>query len=506
MAALWEQIRAMDANRRFLAVAIILALVIGAVTVTWMIRQVTYGVLYTRLPAQEAGEVIDQLDQMKIPYRLSDGGSSIMVPSSQVHDARIRLAAAGLPRGGSVGFELFDETGLGMTDFLQKVNYRRALEGELARSIASLREVSAARVHIVIPEPRLFDEDQKPTTASVIMKVNPVGSLERGKIAGITHLVASAVEGLDPGRVTIIDQNGTLLSTGQDDPVMGSVSNRQLELQQNVESYLQDKAQTLLDGVLGPNKAIVRINAELNFEQVERTIEEYDPDNLTIVSQEETTESSTENTTDSEGGGSGGETSRESALTNYEVNKTVQHIISAVGNIVNLSVSVIVDGVPTGEEDDDGMPIIEARPAEELGRITSLVQAAIGLREDRGDLIEVVSIPFDTSHLEEEQRQLEEMEQRLFYYDIAYKVGYGLAILVGAFIGLRLLKKAIKTLKSLLPPPGTRRPSTRVPGIEPAGAPLSDENRKAKLSDQMVDVAKERPEEIAKVIKTLMVE
>ncbi|HUU45403.1 MAG TPA: flagellar basal-body MS-ring/collar protein FliF [Acidobacteriota bacterium] len=506
MTALWEQIRAMNANRRFLAIAIILALIVGAVSVTMVIRHVTYGVLYARLPAQEAGEVIDQLDQMKVPYRLSDGGSSILVPSDQVHDARIRLAASGLPRGGSVGFELFDETGLGMTDFLQKVNYRRALEGELARSISSLREVSAARVHIVIPEPRLFAEDQQAPTASVIMKVNPVGSLDRGKIAGITHLVASAVEGLDPGRVTLLDQNGTLLSAGRDDAGLGIISNRQLELQQNVESYLEGKAQSLLDGVLGPNKAIVRVSAELNFEQVERTIEQYDPDNLAIVSQEESSEKSTENTSDADGIGTGGETTIESALTNYEVNKTVQHIVSAVGNVVNLSVSVIVDGVPTGEETDAGTPIIEARPEEELTRITSLVKAAIGFRGDRSDQIEVVSIPFDTSHLEVEREELEKIEQRLFYYDIAYKVGYVLAFLVGAFLALRIVKKAFRTLKALLPPVDARRVTGRMPGTEASSGPLSDEPRQARLSDQMVDVARDQPDEIAKVIKTLMVE
>ncbi|MCH8992850.1 MAG: flagellar M-ring protein FliF, partial [Acidobacteria bacterium] len=221
MGVLWDQIKAMDANRRFLASAIILALIVGAITVSLWVRHVTYSVLYSQLPADEAGQVIDQLDQMKVPYRLSAGGSSIMVPSGQVNDARIRLAATGLPRGGAVGFELFDETGLGMTDFLQKVNYRRALEGELARTISSLREISAARIHIVIPEKRLFAVDQQRPTASVLLKVHPVGALDRAKVAGITHLVSSAVEGLDPGRVTVLDQSGVLLSVGRDEPGLG---------------------------------------------------------------------------------------------------------------------------------------------------------------------------------------------------------------------------------------------------------------------------------------------
>ena len=179
-----DAFRAMDANRRFLAISIVVGLLVGTIAVGWWVRHITYGTLYARLPADEAGEIIDQLDQMKVSYQISEGGTAIMVPSNQVHDLRLRLAGAGLPRGGSVGFEIFDKSNLGVTDFLQKVNYRRALEGELAKSISSLKEVSAARVHIVMPENRLFSEDQKPTTASVILKVSPVGRLERGKVAG----------------------------------------------------------------------------------------------------------------------------------------------------------------------------------------------------------------------------------------------------------------------------------------------------------------------------------
>ncbi|MEW5701278.1 MAG: flagellar basal-body MS-ring/collar protein FliF [Candidatus Zixiibacteriota bacterium] len=503
----WDAFRAMDANRRFLAVCIIVALIAGAVTVGMWVRHVTYGVLYTRLPAEEAGEVIDQLDQMKVPYRLSDGGSAVLVPANKVHDVRLRLAAEGLPRG-AVGFELFDKSNLGMTDFLQKVNYRRALEGELAKSIATLKEVAAVRVHIVMPESRLFTQDQKSPTASVVLKVSPVGSLDRGRVAGITHLVASAVEGLNPQHVTVIDQNGTLLSSGQEDGSPVAASSRQLELQQSVEGYLQQKAQSLLDGVLGPRKAMVRVNATLNFEQAEKTVEQYDPDNLAIVSQEQTSEKTT-------GDAGAGETdseplsTRESSLINYEVNRTVQKIVSAVGAISRLSVSVIVDGVRK-----DSVPgsaqgaTVEPRPQEDLDRISALVKAAIGFQSDRNDAIEVVSIPFDTSHLDEERRALDQVGKKQFYYDIAYKVGYGLLILAGAFFGWRIVKKMLRALKNLVPPVTYQpRHAAPLPTIEDeAITAISTGPRKAKLSDQMGVVAKERPQEIAKVIKTLMVE
>ncbi|MBD3298655.1 MAG: flagellar M-ring protein FliF [candidate division Zixibacteria bacterium] len=504
-----DAFKAMDANRRFLAVSIVVALVVGTLVVGWWVRSISYGVLYTRLPADEAGEIIDQLEQMKVDYRLSEGGSSIMVPSDDVHELRLRLAAAGLPKGGSVGFEIFDESNLGVTDFLQKVNYRRALEGELAKSVSSLREVSAARVHIVIPENRLFEKDQKPTTASVVLKVNPVGTLDRGKVAGITHLVASAVEGLDPGRVTVLDQNGTLLSSGSDDTVLGGITNKQLDLQKSVETYLQDKAQSLLDGVLGRNRSIVRVNAALNFEQAERTIESFDPNTPVIVSEQTTTERTADNSGNG-GGANGGESTVETALTNYELSKTVEHVVTAVGTIDRLSVSVIVDETlqPPAEGAEETETTTVPRSDEELTRIATLVRGAVGIEDDRGDRIDVVSVAFDNTAMEEEQRQLEEFEQRQFYYDIGRKVGYGLLVLLLIFVALRVYKKAGTFIKGLVPPPRPYDDEYETePNAETEERPVAvPQRRKVRLNEQMAQAAKSHPDEVARVIKTMMAE
>lgn len=504
-----DAFQAMDANRKFLAVSVVVALVVGTLVIGWWVRSISYGVLYTRLPADEAGEIIDQLEQMKVDYRLSEGGSSIMVPSDDVHELRLRLAAAGLPKGGSVGFEIFDESNLGVTDFLQKVNYRRALEGELAKSVSSLREVSAARVHIVIPENRLFEKDQKPTTASVVLKVNPVGTLDRGKVAGITHLVASAVEGLDPGRVTVLDQTGTLLSTGSDDTVLGGITNKQLDLQKSVETYLQAKAQSLLDGVLGRNRSIVRVNAALNFEQAERTIESFDPNTPVVVSEQTTTERTSDNSAGA--GGGAGESTVESATTNYELSKTVEHVVSAVGTIDRLSVSVIVDEAPQppaeGAEETE-TTTTTPRSEEELNRIATLVRGAVGIDDERGDRIDVVSVAFDNTAMEEEQRQLEQFEQRQFYYDIGRKVGYGLLVLLLIFVALRMYKKAGKFIKGLVPPPRSYDDDyEREPGSESDERPVAvPQRRKVRINEQMAQAAKTHPDEVARVIKTMMAE
>jgi flagellar M-ring protein FliF len=343
----------------------------------------------------------------------------------------------------------------------------------------------------------------------VILKVSPVGRLERGKVAAITHLVASAVEGLDPGRVTVLDQNGTLLSSGSDESMANGASNSQLELQKNVENYLQEKAQTLLDGVLGTGRSIVRVNAQLNFEQAEKTIEEYDPDNLAIVSQQQTTEKNKDNATSPEGGGEGGESTVETAVTNYEVSRTVQRIVSAVGTIERLTVSVIVDGVPetSGAAGGDVAPALAPRSQEELNSIGALVKGAVGLQPERNDHIEVLSVLFDNTGMEQERQELEKIEEREFYYDVGRKVGYGLAFLLAAFIALRIVKKSMRALKTLMPPMPQRAYNAGVPPIEDDDpSSVQPQRRKVKLTDQMAQAAREKPDEVARAIKTMMTE
>jgi len=502
-----DTVKRMPPNLRFLVVVSTILIVAGTILIYSWARHISYGVLYGSLPPEEIGAVVDELEKLNIPYRLSGGGSTISIAEGKIGEARVRLASAGLPSGGAIGYEIFDKSSMGMTEFVQKLNYRRALEGELMRTISGLSEVAAARVHIVIPEQKLFVEDEIPATASVVVKLRAGARLDKRKINGIMHLVSAGVEGLQAEHVTILDYSGNLLSpTAADDQTM-AVSGRQLDLQKAVESHLQSKAQSLLDGVIGPGRAIVRVNAELNFEQVEKTIEEYDPDNLAIVSQELNEETTTDNSSTAEGGSAGSQIRKDNSIVNYEVNRTVQHIVAQTGNIEKLTVSMIIDGKYTpSEEGDEGEPVFNPRSPEELDQLSSAVKNAVGLTEERGDNFEIVCIQFDREYFKDEQERLDKLEQRNFLIDIGMKALKVLGLVVAFLIVRRLWKKLVTAIKAWVPAaPPSQKAST--PMIEDEKMePLAAQIRKAKLSDQMSEVAKERPEEIAKVIRTMMIE
>ncbi len=482
----------------------------GVILLVGWVNDITYATLYSNLDESEAGEVAAYLTDHNIPYRLGDAGRTVSVPADQVYDTRITLASEGLPRSGTVGYSIFDQNNLGMTDFLLNLNFRRALEGELTRTIMQLNEVQAARVHIVMPKDRLFKQDQKQATASVVLKLEAGGGLSQRQLAGITHLVASSVEGLTVDNITIVDYDGNLLSSGrQADPVVG-LSASQLEIQQQVERYLEGKAQTMLDDVLGGGKSVIRVAAELNFQQLQRTSETFDPDRASIRSEEHVRTSNSSSDKVDEANESAEDGSSETVITNYELNKTVEHIIHAVGTIERLSIAVLVDGIYTPMEGTGGETelIYQPREQDELERLAAIVRSAVGFDIERDDQIEMVNIAFDRQNLEDEQDRLDAIYVRDLYLDIARKVGYlVLAALLFLFLRKRL-RRLFVTLNQLVPPPSrTAQPATReqqpVAATEP---PVYTETRQRSMINEMQDAAKEKPEEIARVIRTMMVE
>lgn len=490
------------------------AAVVALVMVLSWFNSVSYARLYGNLDESEAGEVISYLNDKKIPYELSDGGRTIEVPSTEVYQLRISLASEGLPRSGSVGYSIFDDNNLGMTDFLQNLNFRRALEGELTRTIMQLSEVQAARVHIVMPKERLFKKDQQQATASVVLKLRSGGALNVRQVRGISHLVAASVEGLKPDNITVVDYDGNLLSGGQQADALAGLSASQLEVRKQVEQYLEDKSQTMLDDVLGAGKAVIRVTAELNFQQVERTSETFDPNTPSIRSEERTKASLTLSDKAGETDESQKDDATETTITNYELNKSVEHIVNAVGTINRLSVAVMVDGnyEPVGEEGGDAAPVYQPRSQEELDRLAAIVQNAIGFDSQRNDQIEMFNIAFDRSNFMDDRQKLDSMYLREFYMDIASKVGLVLLVIVGLLYMRKKARRLFQSLGSLMPP-------RRAPATAPASTeslvdeipdedvmPIQPEARKPRLVDQMQKTAKDRPDEIARVIKTLMID
>jgi flagellar basal-body M-ring protein/flagellar hook-basal body protein (fliF) len=273
---------------------ILVALAAGVaalVSVTLWTQQPDMQVLFANLAPEDAGAIVEKLKEAKVPYELGASGASILVPSAQVHDLRLQMAGQGLPHGGGVGFEIFDRSTLGMSEFVQKLNYRRALQGELARTIAQMPDVARARVHLAVPERRLFSADHDRPRASVVLSLRGSNALSRGQIQGIVHLVASSVEGLQPREVTVVDGNGRLLSEGNnggDGPTR--LTGSQLDYQRTLEKDIETRIQTMLERIVGNNKAVVRVSSVLDLRQVEMTEERYDPNGQVARSEQRTQE------------------------------------------------------------------------------------------------------------------------------------------------------------------------------------------------------------------------
>jgi flagellar M-ring protein FliF len=405
-----------------------------------VVNRPQYTILYSELSSSDAASVRDQLQDAKIPYQLRNGGTTILVPKDRVYDLRLQLAAKGIPEQPGVGYEIFDRTNLGMSDFVQKLNYRRALEGELARTVSSISEVEQARVHVVIPEPALFKQDEKQTTASVVLKMKPHTRLQENQIRGISILVSRAVEGLLPENVTILDSYGNLLSGDKSPDPMVGLSATQMELQQKVEAYLASKAQSMLDRVLGPGKSIVRVSSELDFQTIERTREIYDPESAVVRSEERT---ETETT-----GGNSPQSKQENSLSNYEINKTVEHLVDSGGSILRLSVAVMVDG--HYETAEDGSLVYQPRTPEEMQSLSAMVKGALGLQEERGDVLQITNIAFDKEGFEQQPDTWNNPEMTDLLITLLPKIILGVVLLSLLLMIRGILKRHLSVTKQAL--------------------------------------------------------
>lgn len=419
-------------------------------------RTADYQLLYANLSEVDASSVVGWLKTQKIPYQLKNGGKNIWIPADSIYETRLDLAANGLPKGGGIGFEVFDKQSFALTDYVQKVNYTRALQGELSRTITSLAPVQMARVHLAIPEKRLFKNQQKPATASVIITLEPGMELDKRQVQGIIHLVSGSITGLDPKNVTVIDSNGMVLDSDARDDNDELLSTDMLSFQQEVEKRLELRAQDLLDKTMGKEKAMVRITAAIDFSKIEKTEELYDGEEPVIRSEQTTNESSGSQTTGGVPGvqsnlqgnslgqtTNGPNSNKSSRITNYEISKTVQRVINPVGNVTNLSVSVLV--ADKNEVDEEGnITGTTPRTDEELTSIRNMVSAALGLNAERGDVINVISMPF--SPTPEEELLAQTLPGNMLYEYLPYvKIGLVfLSALMGYFL---LVRPIIKTLR-----------------------------------------------------------
>ena len=406
-------VRSMPLSRK-ISMAFVLALVIGGFALMFMwANQADYQVLFNNLSPEDGGVIVTKLREMNIPYKIEANGTVVMVPAEKVHELRLDLAGDGLPHGGNIGFEIFDHADFRTTSFVQELNYRRALQGELARTINQFKEVNGSKVFIVIPKDSLFVEESKPASAAIQLDLK--SNLPPGKLAAIVHLVASAVEGLESGQVTVVDTKGRVIFKGGDrDSTSAILSSSQLDYKSKVENEIRGNVQSMLEGIVGIGKAIVRVNAEIDFSNVTLSEEEYDP-YATVVRSERNIEESGQS---SEGAGDAartvinkrrgvvpGETgaerrnSKKDVATNYEINKITRTILKPAGTVNRLSVAAVIDGTYASETLPDGTikKNYVPRSGEELKKFEDIVKRAMGYNEDREDQVSVNSIPFSES-------------------------------------------------------------------------------------------------------------
>ena len=375
------------------------------------------GLLYADLAMEDSSRMVAKLESMNVPYQIRGNGNQIMVPRDQVLRLRMTMAQEGLPQGGSVGYEIFDQTNaLGQTSFVQNLNYVRALEGELSRTIRSLGRISAARVHLVLPRRELFGRDTREPSASIILRTS--GQLERGQIAAIQHLVAAAVPKLATSRVSIVDDKGNLLARGGDGEGAGGANTGLTEYQSAIENRMKRAVEELIERTVGAGKVRATVAAEIDFDRVTTNDEVYDPDSQVVRSTQTIEEQS--QSTDSDGntpvtvgtnlpeaqapqdGGvkSSSNNRRTEETVNFEISKTNRTKVHETGVIRRLSVAVLVDGVYT--RGADGAQTYTPRGEEELQRYVALVRSTVGFNQQRGDTVEVVNMPFSAPEAIEE--------------------------------------------------------------------------------------------------------
>ena len=442
-----------DKKRKYAFIGGLIALILAFIGISfWYGSKPDYVPLYTNLETKDAGDVVNNLKEAGIPYELVEDkkGATILVPATQVHDLRLELASAGLPRGNK-GFELFDDSKLGVTEFQNKINYLQALQGELTRTIEHLGSVEKARVHIVLPEDSLYKKNEKPATASILLMLKPGTELTKPEVKGIVNLVSHSVQGLLPENITIVDEQGNILNKNEDDELekeqrMNLRTLNQIEMTKKVRDHIQQNVQTMLDKTLGVGNAFVRVSVELDFDDRKIDRQTFTPvvDDSGIIRSQQDISESYSGESNTPGGGAGiqgnipgyvaeesnanAEYERKESTRNYEINEENQKIIASPGSIRRLTVAVLVTDEIT-ELQQEGL--------------LRAVSSAAGINEERGDTISVEPMPFNTD-LEDQRAEAARQEQlrkdRIFYTEIAAMILLA-ALILGGFLMYRWKKR-----------------------------------------------------------------
>ncbi|MDP2029764.1 MAG: flagellar basal-body MS-ring/collar protein FliF [Thiobacillus sp.] len=512
-----------------LGVAAIVALM-GAV---WMWgQQPEYRVLFSNFSDRDGGAIVAELEKMNIPYKYAEGGGAVLVPADRVHDARLKLASQGLPKGGNVGFELMENQKLGSSQFIERVNFQRAMEGELARSIESVSSVQAARVHLAMPKDSIFVSEQKAPTASVLLNLHPGRTLDTQQVSAIVHLVASSVPDLPTKNVTIVDQNGNLLSDSGKPASLNGMDPSQIKYVQDLQQNVIRRIESIISPIVGPANVRAEATADVDFSRSEQAVESYKPNqtpDAMVIRSQQTSESL------NGGGNAGGvpgalsnqppapatapideqgkgaaptanasasANTRKDATVNYEVDKTIQYVQQAGGGLKRLSVAVVVNFKKTTDKADKVTmkPLTEA----EITQITNLVKEAMGYNQERGDSVKVVNTPFMST----EREVIPEVPlwKQPNNIQLAKDTGKYLLIALGLLIlYLRLLKPMVKKLTEAPALPAPSAASPMEPQFSANGELMALPNSQNTYQENLSraqKLATEDPRVVANIVKT----
>ena len=507
------------------------AAVVAVMGAVWMWgQQPDYRVLFSNFSDRDGGAIVAELEKMNIPYKFAEGGGAVLVPANHVYDARLKLASQGLPKGGNVGFELMENQKLGSSQFIERVNFQRAMEGELARSIESVSSVQAARVHLAMPKDSVFVSEQKAPTASVLLNLHPGRTLDTQQVSAIVHLVASSVPELPVKNVTIVDQNGNLLSETSKAASINGMDPSQIKYVQDLQQSITKRIESIITPIVGPNNVRAEATADVDFSRSEQAVESYKPNqtpDAMVVRSQQTSESTNGGagvggvpgaltnqppvpaTAPISAAGSGAgqaatpNTSiRKDATVNYEIDKTIQYVQQGSGGLKRLSVAVVVNYKKT--TDKAGKVSMKPLSEAETTQITNLVKEAMGFNQERGDTLKVVNSPFATT----EQEVIPELPlwKEPGNIQMAKDAGkYLLMAVVLLLLYLRMLKPLLKKISEapLLPSPGSSQDVHVQIGAhgEMMNLPDSQRNYQDNLS-RAQKMASEDPRVVANIVKT----
>ena len=503
-----ENLKSIPTGKMIAMFLIVVVSFAGMLLLYSWVQKADYQVLYSNLSDDDTGRIVQELREKKVPYKLEPGGA-VLVSGDKVYDLRLQLASEGLPQGGGVGFEIFDETSFTTSEFVQKLNFKRALEGELSRTIRSLSGVQQSRVHLVMPDKSIFalQNNKSETTAAVFVTLRKGRMLSRAEVEGIVHLVSSSVEDLSTESITVVDNKGTLLTKPSDD-VMG-LSGTQMEYQHDFEQKMMSRIVSILEPVAGKGKIKARVSAEFDFTRTERTEEVYDPDGIVVRSEQKSTEKTTSGIsgggipgtasnlpggTAGRSGSSGGKSQKQDEMINYETSKTIKHIVEAPVTLERMTVAIVIDGILASQQDSvENAEQYAVRSEENIKYYEDIVRKTIGFSEDRGDEISVTVMPFERIETGEIG------EAPIDYMSILVTVlKYLVPLVIALLFFFIVLRPIVSSLTAAAP--GGRAGVTRVVKAAPEEVEAL-QPKEIPMEKQVIEWASQNPQKAAGLVK-----